>query len=125
MSSTSPVATTPYDKPKKRSTAQKFWQEHLRKQQQSGMSRAAYCRAHGLSYHAMSSWASRLGRTRPSRAGKAPTIIPLATISATAREEPDPVITICVADKLRVEIRNGCKANLLRQVLQRVVEAAA
>jgi len=38
------------------------WQAHLNAAEKSGLSRAEYCRRHGLSYHAMCYWHKRLSR---------------------------------------------------------------
>ena len=42
-----------------------YWQTHIRKQQESGMNRAEYCRQHNLHYHAMTYWQRKLSRSSP------------------------------------------------------------
>jgi len=39
---------------------QRHWQAHVRALQQSGLSRAEYCRQHKLSYHALAYWQRKL-----------------------------------------------------------------
>lgn len=38
-----------------------FWTKQIRKQKQSGLSKAVYCRKHGLSKYAFYYWAKKLG----------------------------------------------------------------
>ena len=39
-----------------------YWQAHIRKQQESDLSRAEYCRQHNLSYHAMAYWQRKVSK---------------------------------------------------------------
>lgn len=40
-----------------------FWKSHVEKQLSSGLSRAAYCRLHGLKVHQLNYFAGKFGRT--------------------------------------------------------------
>jgi len=42
-----------------------YWQTHIRKQQESGLSKAEYCRRHNLSYYALNYWQRKLSKTSP------------------------------------------------------------
>ena len=42
-----------------------YWQRHVRAQQESGLSRAEYCRQQNLSYHALTYWQRKVGKPSP------------------------------------------------------------
>ena len=44
----------------------RFWQDHLSRWQQSGLSRARYCRDNQLSYHRLIYWSKRFSACRES-----------------------------------------------------------
>jgi hypothetical protein len=42
------------------STKQQYWEEHVKRYEASGMSKAAYCREHNVVYHQFMWWYKRL-----------------------------------------------------------------
>ena len=49
-----------------------YWQGHVSAQQESGLSRAEYCRRQNLSYHALTYWRKKLARSSPASAALVP-----------------------------------------------------
>ena len=49
-----------------------YWQSHVSKQQESGLSRAEYCRRQNLSYYAMTYWFKKLSKPSSSSAALVP-----------------------------------------------------
>jgi hypothetical protein len=43
------------------SERERYWRSVLEQWRASGTSRAAFCRRHGISYHSLSQWKSRIG----------------------------------------------------------------
>lgn len=43
------------------SERERYWRGVLQRWRASGMSRAAFCRRHGISYHSLNYWKSRVG----------------------------------------------------------------
>ena len=46
-----------------RQRSRRHWQAHISAQRKSGLSRAAYCKEHNLSYHAATYWNRKLSHT--------------------------------------------------------------
>lgn len=57
----------------KQSDPPRFWQTHIKAMEQSGLSRAEYCRRRNISYHALIYWQRKL--TKPSTN---PTLVPIS-----------------------------------------------
>ena len=45
-----------------RQRKERHWQTHISAQRKSGLSRAAYCKEHSLSYHAATYWSRKLSK---------------------------------------------------------------
>ena len=56
----------------KRNHSLHYWQRHIRTQQESGLSRAKYCRQQNLSYHALTYWQKKLGKPSPASTALVP-----------------------------------------------------
>ena len=102
--------------------ARRFWQRHIEKHRASGMSRAAYCREQGLSYHAMTYWTRRLAvqDERPNGRASFP-IVPVATIAPDLlgcgdRQRPELSIHLS-RHEVRIDVQHGCQPALLQTTL--------
>jgi transposase-like protein len=61
-----------------------FWIAHVAAAQASGMSKAAYCRRHGLDYKSLLRWANRLRRR--GEASTTQSLVPVAIRNAAPAE---------------------------------------
>ena len=80
---------------------QAYWQAHIRKQQESGLSRAEYCRQHHLSYHALTYWGHKLSRSFQKPGVLVP--VPMQKIQAPATEQ-GAGIKILLGSGLAIEV---------------------
>lgn len=92
------------------------WRAHLKKQKESGMSRAAYCRQHNLSYHAMTYWHKKLARQSSSAVTlvQVPSLIPGVTAEQRRKGSGVRIVT----DRgLSIELDDNFSSVTLEKVL--------
>jgi len=87
------------------------WERRIVGWRASGVSMAAYCRQHGLSYWMFVRWRQRLEQT------VAPTP-PLTLIPVVAPTRNDGAITIRLADGIGIEVGPGFDAAVLNTVVR-------
>ena len=93
------------------------WERRVARWRASGLSMAAYCRQHGLSYWMFVRWRQRIERTvttwRSSSVFRAATLIPVVA--------PTPgggAITIRLPDGIGIEVKPGFDAGVLNAVMR-------
>ena len=99
--------------------SQGYWRRHIRQLQQSGLSRAEYCRQHHLSYHAMAYWQKKLAR--PGSVSPALVPVPIRNI-LQSHGSKEAGIHIILDNRIRIEVREEFSAATLHKVLA-VLEA--
>lgn len=72
------------DSNKSRATNKRRWQAHLSAQARSGLSRAKYCRDHGISYDAMTYWQKKLVAEKSRN--QTATLVPVPLVSPASQE---------------------------------------
>jgi hypothetical protein len=55
-----------------RQRSRRHWQAHISAQRKSGLSRAAYCKEHNLSYHAATYWSRKLSQVEQKQTNLVP-----------------------------------------------------
>jgi len=63
------------------------WSQHVEAAASSGLSKAAYCRQHGLVYKTFLRWVAHLDRVAPGGPGDQ-SLVPLAITTSTAGDAP-------------------------------------
>ena len=99
--------------------SQGYWRRHIRQHQQSGLSRAEYCRQHHLSYHAMAYWQKKLAR--PGSVSPSLVPVPIRNI-LQSHGSKEAGIHIILDNRIRIEVREQFSASTLHKVLT-VLEA--
>ena len=108
--STKTSTTEKNEKPKKpgashsrKSRGEMFWRRHLAAWKRSGVSKAAYCRQHGLCANTMSTWCTRLNKTKDTQS-------PPAFVQVV-QPESVPVARDSL-DILKIRFPNGCTVDV-------------
>ncbi len=91
-----------------RTKKQKYWQRHIEKWSQSGLSQAAYCREYNLKIKSFTYFKSRLKKNLPVQFVQVP-IEPARVPS---------FLKLNISSNFQIEIPDGFSQNTLTQVLQ-------
>ena len=101
---------------KRKRYPQAYWQAHIRKQQESGLSRAEYCRQHHLSYHALTYWDHKLSRSFQYSGALVP--VPMRKIIGQApATEQGAGIKILLGSDIAIEVSEHFSPSALTRVL--------
>jgi hypothetical protein len=109
--------------PQSRPQGQSYWAEHVEAWRASGISRAEYCRTHGLSRKTFGWWTWRLDQERPEpSATAAPRFLPVELTEAPlpspgATGPADQRIEITLLGGVVVRVGSGFDAAALHRVL--------
>lgn len=87
------------------------WQRRVARWRASGVSMAAYCRRHGLSYWLFVRWRQRLERTVTPAS-------PLTLIPVVAPTPSGGAITIRLPDGIGIEVKPGFDAGVLSALIR-------
>lgn len=87
---------------------QKYWQRHIKKWFQSGLSQAAYCRKYNLKIKSFTYFKSRLNKNLPIQFVQ----VPVEPVRAPS------FVKLNVGSSFQIEIPDGFSQNTLTQVLQ-------
>jgi len=92
------------------------WQAHVNALAQSGLSRAEYCRQHGLSYHALTYWQRKLSRRRSNTT----TLVPVsleATAVRNAVQAGQTDLQIILPGKMSISVGDNFSPTTLSRLL--------
>jgi transposase len=95
---------------------QRYWQAHVTAQEQSGLSRAEYCRQHQLSYHAATYWNRKFSKP----ASKETTLVPVTFASSIKINSAPPtrsVLKVILPNKIAIEVDDGFSTTTLTKLL--------
>jgi len=87
---------------------QRYWQRHIEKWSQSGLSQAAYCREYNLKIKGFTYFKSRLKKNLPVQFVQ----VPVEPVSVPS------FVKLNVGSSFQIEIPDGFSQNTLTQVLQ-------
>jgi len=93
---------------------QHYWQAHVTAQQKSGLTRAEYCRRHGLSYHALTYWRTKLSGASRQQAQLVP--VPVEKF-LRGRSGSSSGVRIVLDDRIAIEVTEQFSPEVLGQVL--------
>lgn len=93
-----------------RQQRRRWWQRRVARWRASGVSMAAYCRQHGLSYWMFVRWRQRIERTVTPAS-------PLTLIPVVAPTPGGGAITIRLPDGIGIEVKPGFDAGVLSAVM--------
>jgi hypothetical protein len=94
----------------------KFWEDHFRAWQESGISQAGYCRKHGLSDKSFLYWKKKLAATRVSVS-----LVELPGIQAMPMLPACRPLRLMLGNRYGIEIERGFDEETLERLL-RVLE---
>jgi len=94
-----------------RQQRRRLWERRVARWRASGLSMAAYCRQHGLSYWMFVSWRQRIERT-------VTPATPLTLIPVVAPPPSGGSITIRLPDGIGIEVEPGFDAGVLSAVMR-------
>ena len=92
----------------------RHWQAHVKAQQQSGLSRAEYCRQHNLSYHALTYWQKKFARPSSS---SATTLVPVSLRTEPVRKVFYPELQLILPGKISVAVGDNFSPATLSKLL--------
>ena len=117
------MAKSPTTQQNRTNNTPRHWQVHVGAFQQSGLTRAEYCRQHKLSYHTLAYWQRKLSASQAADNGI--TLVPVpfkAIINQHSVEPAQTALKIILPDRIAVEVgENFSSATLIRilSVLER------
>lgn len=91
----------------------RYWQAHVKAQQQSGLNRAEYCREQNLSYDAMTYWHNKLSKSSSKKSTLAP--VPLINIEKPPVQNSS--LKIILPCSISVEVGNNFSPVTLTRLL--------
>lgn len=94
-----------------RQQRRRLWERRIGRWRASGLSMAAYCRQHGLSYWMFVRWRQRIERTVTPAS-------PLTLIPVVASTPSGGAITIRLPDGIGIEVEPGFDAGVLSAVMR-------
>lgn len=94
------------------------WQAHIKALAQSGLSRAEYCRRHGLSYHAMTYWIRQQAKTKEN---PTPTLVPITLPprpdKASGPDSSRSELHLILPGKISIAVGDNFSAGTLKRLL--------
>ena len=98
--------------------SERFWAQHITSVVGSGMSKAAYCRLHGLDYRTFYRWYRRLGGEAAGGSTQGQALVPIAVRSPALAAEP--VMRLQLGGGASLSIPVGVDVNWLAHLLREV-----
>jgi len=93
------------------------WAERIKRWRGSGLSKLAWCRAHGVSYTQLIRWCKRLEAEGP--------LVPVKLIPLSARIAAQATLTLRLPGGMSIEVGEGFDAGLLGAVVRALSESSA
>ncbi len=91
------------------------WQAHVKALEQSGLSRAEYCRQHKLSYHAMTYWYKRTSRKKESQSNLVP--VPFHYLQNQQVQPIREPLRLFLSKEMSIEIGDNFSEHTLTKLL--------
>jgi hypothetical protein len=99
-----------------RHRSKRYWQAHISAQRKSGLSRAAYCKEHNLSYHAATYWNRKLSLPEQEQTN----LVPVKFSSNIALNPGQPVhsgLKVILPNKIAIEVGDDFSPATLTKLL--------
>lgn len=99
-----------------KSDPQRIWQVHVKAMEESGLSRAEYCRRRNLSYHALGYWLRKLAKPIAKPSILVPITLP-AQINPDVSTANQAALTILLPGKVAVAVGDNFSSVTLNKLL--------
>ena len=99
----------------RKSHSRHYWQRHSKVQQESGLSRAEYCRQQNLSYHALTYWQKKLGKLSAPTTSLVP--VPVEKILRPLVSSQEAGVKIILSSTVAIEVTEQFSPLALQRVL--------
>ena len=91
-----------------------YWKHHIESWQETGLTQIEYCRRHNLKHHQLVYWKKRFLKTETGVSFVPIKLDDLLDMPAQPDHAP---LHLLINDHLKIEIRHGFDAQLLRQLI--------
>ncbi len=95
---------------------ERHWQAHISVQLKSGLSRAAYCKEHKLSYHVATYWSKKLSEPVKEQTNLVAVRFPSNTVTIPAPSAHSD-LKVILPNKIAIEIGNDFSPTILAKLL--------
>jgi transposase len=99
-----------------RQRSRRYWQAHISAQRKSGLSRAAYCKEHNLSYHAATYWNRKLSLPEQEQTNLVPVKF-FSNIEINPAQTGRSGLKVILPNKIAIEVGDDFSAATLRKLL--------
>jgi len=91
-----------------------YWKQHIDSWQETSLTQTEYCRQHNLKHHQLVYWKKRFLKTETNVS-----FVPLKLegLLETSARQDQAALTLVINNQIKVEIRAGFDAQLLRQLI--------
>jgi len=91
-----------------------FWSGHINKWKKSGLSKAEYCRRHGLAKHCFLYWHKKLKQSPEVQ----PEVVPLPFSVQTSASDQQASLSVKVGSRFVVAIQGDFHASVLKKLIK-------
>lgn len=102
---------------KNKQRKERHWEAHISAQLKSGLSRAAYCKEHNLSYHVATYWSKKLSEPVKEQTNLVPVRLS-SNIGAMPATTNDSDLKVILPNKISIEVGNEFSAATLVKLLK-------
>lgn len=99
-----------------RQRSRRRWQAHISAQRKSGLSRAAYCKEHNLSYHAVTYWSRKLSLPEQEQTNLVPVKFS-SNIKINPAQTARSSLKVILPNKIAIEISDDFSPVTLKKLL--------
>lgn len=101
---------------KNKQQKERHWQAHISAQRKSGLSRAAYCKEHNLSYHVATYWSKKLSEPLKGQTNLVPVRFSSSIETMPARSAHSD-LKVILPNKIAIEVGNDFSPVTLAKLL--------
>jgi hypothetical protein len=91
-----------------------FWSDHISRWKKSGLSKAEYCRRHGLAKHSFLYWFKKLEQAQAAK----PEVVPLSFPVQTSVPEHQAALSVKVGSRFVVAIQGDFHPPVLKKLIK-------
>lgn len=99
-----------------RQRSRRHWQAHIFAQRKSGLSRAAYCKEHNLSYHAATYWSRKLSQVEQKQTNLVPVRFS-SDIALNTYQTARSGLKVILPNKIVIEVGDDFSPATLKKLL--------
>jgi len=95
----------------------RYWQAHIKALNESGLSRAEYCRRQKLSYHALNYWQRKFTKKGPQALKLVPITVPTVSVAVAGSRIGDAGLKILLPGKIAIAVADNFSPATLVKLL--------